>query len=84
MLLHLHLKYMRDLSNSKQNASWLEGKAVEHRGKFDTDQWNWETEIAQKCAVEEEEHIEAAKNQKTSGRVFNQTGGMHGKDGLLI
>jgi hypothetical protein len=29
----------------------LEGKAVEHRGKFDTDQKNIETKLAQKHAV---------------------------------
>ncbi len=34
MLLHLHLNYMRDFSNGAQNASWLEGKAVEHRGEI--------------------------------------------------
>jgi hypothetical protein len=38
MLLHLHLKYMQNFSSSKLNASWLEGKAVEHRRKFDSDQ----------------------------------------------
>ncbi len=60
MLLHLHLKYMRDFSNNKQKASWLEGKAVEHRGKFDAGQKNRETELACKQAAEEEEHVEAA------------------------
>jgi hypothetical protein len=64
MLLHLHLKYMRDFSNGKQNASWLEGKAVEHRGKFDSDQKNRETELARKRAVEEQERVDAAKNRK--------------------
>jgi hypothetical protein len=54
MLLHLHLKYMQE----------LEGKAVGHRGKFDNDQWNQETELARKHAVEEEECVEAAKNWK--------------------
>jgi hypothetical protein len=47
MLLHLHLKYMQDFSNGKQNVSWLEGKAVEHRGKFDTHQKDQDTEVAQ-------------------------------------
>jgi hypothetical protein len=61
MLLHLHLNYMRDFSNSAQNASW---KAVEHRGEFNTDQKNRENELAWKRAVEEEEHLEAAKNRK--------------------
>ncbi len=62
MLLHLHVKYMPDYSNGAQNASWLEGKAVEHRGKFNADQKNQENELARKHAVEEEEHLEAAKN----------------------
>ncbi len=64
MLLHLHLKYMRDFSNGAHYASWLEGKAVEHRGEFDSDQNNRENELARKRVVEEEENLEAAKNQK--------------------
>jgi hypothetical protein len=65
MLLYLHLKYMRDFSNGAQNASWMEGKAVVRRGKFDTDQKNHENELAWKhSAVEEEECLEAAKNQE--------------------
>jgi hypothetical protein len=64
MLLHLHLKYMWDFSNGKQNVSWLEGKAAEHRGEFDSDQKNCETELAQKHAVKEQEHVDAAKNRK--------------------
>ncbi len=53
-----------EFSNGAQNASWLEGKAVEHRGKFDTDQKNRENELTWKHAVEEEERLEAAKNRK--------------------
>jgi hypothetical protein len=40
MLLHLHLKNMRDFSSSAQNMSLLEGKPLEHMGKFDNDQKN--------------------------------------------
>ncbi len=37
---------------------------MEHRGEFDTDQKNRENELARKRAVEEEEHLKAAKNWK--------------------
>ena len=55
---------MWDFSSGAQNASWLESKAVEHRGKFDTDQKNRENELAWKRALEEEKRLEAATNQK--------------------
>jgi hypothetical protein len=37
---------------------------MEHRGKFDSDQKNCETELARKRAVEEQERVDAANNRK--------------------
>ncbi len=59
---YLHLKCMRVFSSGAQNASWMEGKAVEQRGN--TDQKNHDNELAWKHSVNDVECLEAAKNRK--------------------
>jgi hypothetical protein len=64
LLLQLHLQYTQNYSLGQQNLTFLEAKQVEHKGNFETDQRNRETQLKQKRLLEEEEHREAAKTRK--------------------
>ena len=64
LLLQLHLQYKQNYSLGQQNLTFLEAKQVEHKGKFETNQRNRETQLKQKRLLEEEERKEAAKTRK--------------------
>jgi len=64
LLLVLHLEHMKVFGSDKQSVEWLLGRVEKAKGKFETDQKNWEAEIARKRKLEEEETKEAAQNRK--------------------
>jgi len=55
---------MKVFGSDKQSVEWLLGRVEKAKGKFETDQKNWEAEIARKRKLEEEETKEAAQNRK--------------------
>ncbi len=64
LLLQLHLKSVKEFGSGVQGASFLDNKKQVTKSKFEMDQKNWETELARKRALEEEERKEAATNHK--------------------
>jgi predicted HTH transcriptional regulator len=64
LLLQLHLKSVKEFGSGVQGASFLENKKQVTKSKFEMDQKNWETKLARKRALEEEEQKEAATNCK--------------------
>jgi uncharacterized damage-inducible protein DinB len=60
----MHLAYTSEFSGGPQTAGWLSDKATAHKTKFKTNQKNRLDELAKKRKAEEEEQIDAAKNQK--------------------
>jgi hypothetical protein len=64
LLLKLHLKSVKEFGSGVQGASFLENKKQVTKSKFEMDRKNWETKLARKRALEEEEQKEAVTNRK--------------------
>jgi hypothetical protein len=64
MLLPMHIGYTSEFGTGQQTAGWLSDKVTAHKTKFEMDQRNRLEELTKKRKAEEEEHLDAVKNQK--------------------
>jgi len=64
MLLPMNIAYTSEFGTGQQTAGWLSEKATAHKTKFETDKRNRLKELIKKRKAKEEEHLDAAKNQK--------------------